>query len=328
MYIKPNCFLIIVTLTCLFGLSLFLYSSFAVSDKLRIVYITDLNLYNTPSQSQGEKHILEKKFGILVYESQTVFQETIKYINQKLNPDIVIFGGNNIADAKKNENLWMLFLDMISELKSNVFVNLGINEIKAYNTDELIHSLSSYGYKPNTLWYAQKIKNYLFIGLDSVLLFNNPKLSREQLKWFTSVLSRNKDDLTVVTLYHSLLDSEGNIINNPVAKKIIDIINVNPQVKLVISGGEYLNRVHLFNKCLFINSPSPVVYPCSFKLIEFLPDRINIQTVKIPLKGIIKKALKSAQDAEVFKAKASSKDIKNHLLGKNQDLEFNYVFLE
>ena len=328
MDIKQKIFSIIITLNCLFGWNLSAVASPINNDNVNIVYISDLNLYHTPSQNQGENHVLEKKFGILVYESQAVFQELIRYINQKLKPDVVIFGGNNITDGKKNENLWQLFLDMVSELKCEVFVNLGVNELKLYNMDELIHSLNIFGHRTKSSWYSRKIKNYLFIGLDSVSLFNNPKLSKEQLKWFTSTLSQNKNTITVVTLYHSLLDSEGNIINNPVAKKLTEIISVNPQVKLVIFRGEYFNRVHLFKDCLFVNAPSPVVYPCSFKVIELLPDRIKIKTVNIPLKGVIKKAFKSAQGAEYFKVKISPKDVKSYLSGKGQDLQFDYLFYD
>ena len=327
MNIRQIIFLIITSI-CLFGLGLSVLASQVSGNRVNIAYISDLNLYHTPSQTQGVKHVLEKKIGVQVYESQAIFQEIIKYINQKLTPDVVIFGGNNITDAEKTENLWQLFLDMISELKSDVFVNLGVNELKIYNIDELIHSLSIFGYKTKSSWHSQKIKNYLFIGLDSVSLFNNPRLSKEQLKWFASTLSQNKDMVTVVTLYHSLLDSEGNVLNNSLAKKIIEIISVNPQIKLVMFGGEYFNRVHLLKSCIFVNSPSPVVYPCSFKFIELLPDRIQIKTVHIPLKGIINKALKSAQEAEYFKSKTSSNDVKSYLLGKKQDLRFDYVFLK
>ena len=328
MSIKQKIFLIIFTFISLLDCALSVSSFNESKDKITVIYISDLNLFHTPFQNQIEKSALEKKIGILVYESQAVFQELIRDINQKLNPDIVIFGGNNIALGKKNENLWMLFLDMVSELKSEVFVNLGINEFKIYNTDELVRSLSVFGHRTNNLWHSQKIKNYLIIGLDSVSIFNNPKLSKEQLKWFASVLSQNKNTITIVALYHSLLDSEGNIISNPVAKKIIEIIGTNPQIKIVLFGSEYFNRVHLLKGCLFVNAPSPVVYPCAFKMIELLPDRIKIKTINIPLKGVIKKALKSAQEAELFKIKHSSNDIKSYLLGKNQDLQFDCVFSE
>ena len=323
---KQKIFLIIIALISLFRCYLSASALYASDDKINILYISDLNLYHTPSQNQEGKHILEKKFGIQIYESQAIFQEIIKYINQKLSPDIVIFGGNNISDVKKTENLWQLFLDMVSEIKSDVFVNLGVNELKNYNTDELTSSLNIFGHQKNNLWYSQKINNYLFIGLDSTSLFNNPKLSKEEFKWFISTLSGNMSIPTIVALYHPLLDLEGNIVNNSLAKKIIEIISVNPQVKLVLSGGEYFNRVHLLNGCVFVNSPSPVVYPCSFKVIEFLPDRVKINTVNIPLKGVIKKALKSAQEAEVFKAKTSSNNVKSYLSGKGQDLQFEYHF--
>ena len=328
MNIKQKIFLIIFTFISLLGCVLSASSFNDSKDKITVIYISDLNLFHTPFQNQVEKSVLEKKFGILVYESQAVFQEVIKRINETLNPDLVIFGGNNIALGRKNENLWMLFLDMVNELKSEVFINLGINELKIYNTDELVRSLSLFGRRTNNLWYSQKIKKYLIVCLDSVSIFNNPKLSGEQLKWFASVLSQNKNTITIVALYHSLLDSEGNIISNPVAKKIIKMIDANPQIKLVLFGGEYFNRIHLRKGCLFVNAPSPVVYPCAFKMIELLPGRIKINTINISLKGIVKKALKSAQEAESFKEKVSRNNVKSYLSGKNQDLQFDYVFSE
>jgi len=66
----------------------------------------------------------------------------------------------------------------------------------------------------------------------------------------------------------------------------------------------------------------------SFKLIELFPDSLQIKTVDIPLKGVINKAFKAAQESEYFRDKASSNDVKSSLLGKNQDLRFNYDFVK
>ena len=215
---------------------------------------------------------------------------------------------------------------MTSEVKGKILVNLGINEIKTYNTDELINSLRVLDRKGNTPWYFEKIKSYLFVGLDSVSLFNNPKISKEQLNWFESVLLKNKNIPTVVTLYHPLLDANGKLLNIPIAKKMVGIIKTNPQIKLVLFGGQYFNRTYLLNGCLFVSAPSPVVYPCSFKYIELLPKIIRIKTVNIPLKGIVNKALKSVESADAFKTQIPLKDLKSYLSGSKQDLQFDYVF--
>ena len=92
MSIKQKIFLIIFTFISLLDCALSVSSFNESKDKITVIYISDLNLFHTPFQNQIEKSALEKKFGILVYESQAVFQELIRDINQKLNPDIVIFG--------------------------------------------------------------------------------------------------------------------------------------------------------------------------------------------------------------------------------------------
>lgn len=326
MTLKLKIIFTIITLICLLGPASSVLASHINDNAIKVVYITDLNLFHTPSQTQINKSNLENQFGILLYESQAVFQELVKNINQKISPDIVIFGGNNIALEQTDNNLWQLFLDIVSEIKSDVFVNLGANELKTFNSDELVTSLSSFDGDRKVTWHSKKIKNFLFIGLDSVSLMNNAKMSSKQINWLTNILAKNKKTLTVITLYDPLLKEDGSIINNKIVKKITSIIAKNPQIKLVVFGGTYRNRSKIINNCLYLAASSPVVYPCSFKSIELIPGKIKVRTLTIPLKGVVKKALKSAEDAECFKSKVGSGAIKSYLSGNRSDREYDYVF--
>lgn len=316
----------IITLICLLGSAFTVFASHINDNVVKVVYIADLNLSHTPLQTQNSKSNLEKQFGILLYESQAVFQELIKNINQKLSPDIVIFGGNNIAFNETDNNYWQLFLDMISEIKSDIFVNLGVNELKTLNSDELVSSLASFESDRKVTWHSKKIKDFLFVGLDSVSLMNNAKRASKQINWLIDILAKNKKTLTIITLYDPLLKDDGTIVNNKSAKKIANIIAKNHQIKLVIFGGRYFNRCKIINDCLYLAIPSPVVYPCSFKSIEIAKGKIKVRTLTIPLKGVVKKALKSAEDAEYFKSKGNLGAIKSYLSGKLSDREYDYVF--
>ena len=161
-------FIIIVLIT-----SFFLTFSYANSveednNNLTLVYISDLNLAPTPFVDQREKHALEALDGLLVYESQVIFQDIVKYLNQKLEPDLVVFGGNNVLTGLNNKNqqgvdegIWNLFLDMASEIKAVFLIVLGQNEIKSQSKTSIAQMLKSFGQEVTNTWWLYKIKNYL-----------------------------------------------------------------------------------------------------------------------------------------------------------------------
>ncbi len=326
---------LIITLFILTGSILTCFAFFAqdnLSNGLKFIYISDLNLYPTPSITQSRKHDSEKSRGLLIYESQAIFQEIIRYINQKIDCDAVIFGGNNIYSPLKKitqkENVWQLFLDMASEIKSTVLIVLGDNELKTCNIDELIHGISLYNPSAKTSWWTYELKDCLFIGLDSSSLFNNKKESEVQLNWLSEVLLKNKQKNTLIFLHKSLIDPEGNLIDNQNAKKIFDIIKAHNQVKFIGSGNELINRAKLVDSIIYVISPSPSAFPCSFKYVEINNSKIKIRTIKLPLKGIIKKAeqylVESDYAIKLFPS--SPKLVKQYVSGDSTDtdLEISY----
>lgn len=300
--------------------------SHAYDDTLRFVYITDLNLYPTPLIKQN---VLEEKDGLLIYESQTIFHEIVGYINQKFDFDFnfVVFGGNNITnydEGQKKENIWQLFLDIANQIESKVFFVFGENEAKAKNTDELTHILNSSGIKTFTPWWAYKVKNYLFIGLYTPVLFNDKKLSIEQLNWLKKVLLKNKKNTTIIFMHESVFNPSGKAFQGNSVKEFLNIVKDNPQIKLVFSGNSLLNRVYDLNKARFIISSSPIRFPCLFKLVEISNSRIKVQSFKVPLKGVVKKAEEYLVSSQVAKElfPSSSKSIVKYVLGGASDSNF------
>ena len=321
--------IILFLLSLILIISLKTFSS-GQQENVKFVYIVDLNLFPTPFISKREKHFVELKHGLLIYESQAIFQDIIKFINQKLDFDFVVFGGNNVSEipsviTERSNNIWHLFLDMVSEIKSNVLFVVGENEIKVQSNDELVRSLKLQDVNSKNLWWSYKMKNYLFVGLDSLPFFyNDERLASEQLGWLNKILLENPNCITVIFSSKALIKPNGNLLTNVQIEKFIKIIKQHQQIKLIIFGGEYLNKITLFDGILLMFSSSPIAYPCSFKLVEISPTKIKINTLSIPLKGVIKKAEQYLVEAETAKSlfPESPKSILKYVMGNGSDLNF------
>lgn len=319
---------ILCVISILIVLSFYIFYSYA-NNNIRFLYVSNLNLYPTPITTIHEKCYLEKKYGFLIYESQSIFQEIIRYINKNVNFDLVVFGGNSISHdskekAKLKEDFWQLFLDMASEIKSQILLVLGENEIKTKNTYELVNALNIQGIKTNTTWWSYNLKDFLFVGVNSFYFLSKHVFAKDELNWLKYLFSKNKEKFTIIFLDEPLLNLDFKEFDNQLIQEFYKIINSNPQIKLVISSSKNLNRIKLINKKVHVVSSSLISFPCSFKVIEISPQKIKIKTYPIPLKGIIKKAEQSLIDSEIAQElfPASLKSIKKHVLGLPLDTNF------
>lgn len=324
------CFLFKITKIIGFFLIVFSFvlSSYA-GNSIKFLYISNLNLLPTPLSTKIEKSNIEKKYGLLIYESQSVFQELIRYINQKLDFDFIVFGGNNIFFSKNEESIvtediWQLFLDMASEIKSQILIAFGENEIKTKNTLQLLHALNLYGVKADNTWWSYDFKDYLFVSLNSFYFLSNHLISKEELNWFRNLILKNKNKFTVVFLDETLVNSNFEPIKNNYINEFYEIVNKSPQIKLIVSSSKYLNRIKLVNKKIHVINSSLISFPCSFKLIEISPKKIKIKSYPVPLKGIVKKAEESLFDSDIAKEfyPNSPKAVKRHVLGLPDDTNF------
>lgn len=305
----------------------------------KLVYVTDLNLFPTPLAKKEQKHVLEKTYGVQVYESQTIFQEIIRYLNKDLDFDFVVFGGNSISSSSGNNNflqeeIFQLFLDMASEIKSNYFMIFGKNEHSLKNREELIKVLKLQGLTTKDTWWSYQHNDILLIGLDSTLFFNHSDLLVEkQIKWLKDILSKNNNLLTLIFLHQSIITPEGNFLENEnrFVKEFSSILKNNKQIKLIISGNEYINRHKaLFNgNITYLISSGPTIYPCIFKYIEINKSKISIKAINVPLKGIVKKAKMSIIQSGFAKSKfpQDPKLITNYVTDDKSDLNFD-IYLD
>jgi len=299
---------------------------------IKFVYVTDLNLYPTPCSNIRTKSKLEIEKGLLFYESQAVLQDLVSYINLKINPDFVIFGGNNIADfsSSTSDDLLQLFLDMTSQLKSSFFIISGENEIKSKNTTDLIRAIKSTGVNSSETWwmYAIPESDLIFIGLNSALFSVSSSESIKQLNWLSKLLIKNRNKNIVLFMHDSIVQTDGKIVKNKYALKLYKLIKQNPNIRLVASGNTSANRLKLSGKTLFTLTASPLAYPCTFRVFEISDKSLSVKTVKIPLKGIIKKAEKYLIESDFAKSipQTSAKSIKSYAEGKKVDNEYSLTF--
>ncbi len=311
-------------------LTLFSITAFSIenSESLRFVYVSDLNLYPTPQETQRLKSKYEKSDGLLLYETQAIFQEIVRYINKNYNCDFVIFGGNNISDLgftnnnQSNLNVWNLLLDMASEINSKFYIVVGKNEVTSVSNNDLIHALNhNCDLETKYTWWHKKTNSFLLIALDSVLFFNSKYHAKVQLDWLSQLLLKNKDLPTIVFLHEPILSHSGIALEKSDIKNLIQIIQKNKQIKLIVSGSDYINRIKNLGNTVNIISSSPSIYPNSFKYIEISKEKVKVNTVVIPLKGIVKKAEQSLIDSDRAKNQPLElyKSIKNYVLGEVPD---------
>lgn len=325
--------LIVLFLLFLLDSSLALVESNEGNRSFKIVYITDLNLYPTPLTSKKEKHILEKGIGLLIYESQAIFLDLIRYLNKNEKPDIVVFGGDNISGFSEKygdieQDVWQLFLDMISELKAVVLSVFGKNELNTLSKKELVRTINRFGIGTSDLWWSYKLDNTLLIGLNSELFFTSGDETEKQIIWFKNKLNENKNSVIIVFMHKSLIDLNGNVIKNQNVGAFINILKTRQEMVLVVSGDGYLNRIKKVDNVYYILSPSIIAYPCNYKIFKVDSNSIEIKTKQIPLKGIIKKAEKSLEDSD-FAASFylnSHKPVRKHVLGEYSDNNMMFHF--
>jgi uncharacterized pyridoxamine 5'-phosphate oxidase family protein len=299
---------------------------------IKFVYIPDLNLYPTPASNIRTKSKLEKEKGLLFHESQAVFQDLISYVNLKINPDFVVFGGNNVADfsSSVSDDLLQLLLDMASQIKASFFIVSGGNEMKSKSANDLVRVIKSTGVNSSETWwmYAVPENNLIFVGLNSSLFFVSASESVKQLNWLSKLLAENKNKNVVLFMHDSIVQTDGKIISNKYALKLYKLIKQNPNIRLVASGNTSANRLKLSGKTVFALTSSILAYPCTFRIFEISDKSLSVRTVKIPLKGIIKKAEKYLIESDFAKSipQSSEKSIKTYAEGKKVDNEYSLNF--
>ena len=240
----------------------------------------------------------------MLQESQLFLQESIKSINA-LKPNFVIFGGDQVEGPGKDDKNWQLFIDLAQSLTCPWYFVLGESDIsgkppadkmKTYGLDFKGRGNSS----PNPYWSADPMPGLHLIGLDtSVANSSIGEIEEEQLKWLKSDLAANRGKFTIVVSHHPLLAPppydggppwDDYVLPNGADAR--EMLATSPDVRMVLSGHLYLNKVQLENNVFHVSSAGLNVYPCEYKQFVVNKTGITMKSYEVPFPALIKKANK------------------------------------
>ena len=268
----------------------------------KMVFLPDINL--SFKDKDGE---------ILYKESLVILQDVLKTLNQEENLDFVVFGGDLTDNADGKFSDIPMFLDTVSELKAKYYAIIGDREAHladGFSKENFTKEFDEFDNKTldQTFWEVEPVKNVLLIGLDtSIKNEENGYLNLHQLFWLDNILKNNRDKFTIIVMHHPpLITTE--IDKNKWQKYTLQkpdlfrqLINLYPQVKIVLSGHHHCNYVKKINEKLFMTQPSIVEYPNSFNILKIYPDRVEVKNKKISFKQIIKEARKKLINSDYAK---------------------------
>jgi 3',5'-cyclic AMP phosphodiesterase CpdA len=180
------------------------------SNDFSFVFMTDIHLTEERNATEG-------------------FLQAIDTIN-KLSPDFVLTGGDNIMDALaesygRSDTLYNLYEETIKELKMPVYNTMGNHEVFGlYETSGISPDHEEYGKKlyENRLakrYYSFDHNNWHFVVLDGIGFTENRRyyghIDTEQLAWLKSDLEKAGDKPVVVSTHIPLLSVGAQIMNGP-----------------------------------------------------------------------------------------------------------------
>ncbi len=212
------------------------------SNDFSFVFMTDIHLTDDKNAVEG-------------------FSQAIDSIN-KLAPDFVLTGGDNIMDALAqtfgaSDSLYQLFNKTSEKLNMPIYSTMGNHEIFGlYEKSGVDPSHPEYGKKLYEDWIAKRYysfdhKNWHFVVLDGIGITDDRHyyghIDEEQLEWLKNDLEKNgKERPVVVSIHIPLLSigsqimegptkgmSEGSIVTN--AHDVIKILE-QYNTKLVLQG--------------------------------------------------------------------------------------------
>ena len=203
------------------------------------------------------------------------FSQALDTIN-KLMPDFVLTGGDNIMDAlgqtyERSDSLYNLYEELVKKLKMPVYNTMGNHEVFGlYESSGVSPEHDLYGKKLfedrlSKRYYSFDHKNWHFIVLDGISFTEDRHyrgwIDEEQIEWLKADLEKNgKEKPVAVSIHIPLLSvgqqimqgpttafKEGSVVNNA-----LDVIKILEQykVKLVLQGhlhfleDVYYNVIH------------------------------------------------------------------------------------
>lgn len=265
------------------------------------VYLTDTHLTTGVPDSSFK----------MVQESQLFLQECVKSINA-LKPDFIIFGGDQVETVGANEKNWQLFVDIAAGLNAPWYFVLGEQDV---SSKPPIDKMRTFGpdfkgrgiKESNPYWSADPMPGVHLIGLDTSAPNSSVgNLEEDQLAWLKGDLAANKGKFTIIITHHPLLAPppydggppwEDYVLPN--GSDAREIIAASNDVRLVLGGHLYMNKVQLESNVYHVSAAGLDVYPCQYKYFKVSKTGIAMQSFEVPFPALIKKAMKALSSSNL-----------------------------
>lgn len=265
------------------------------------VYLTDTHLVNGLPDN-GPK---------MLQESQLFLQDVIKGINA-IKPDFVIFGGDQVETVGANEANWQMFIDLVQALNCPWYFVLGEQDVSGKG---FVDKMRQFGpdFKGRGItgstpyWSIDPKPNVHLIGLDTSKANNiTGDISEQQLDWLKKDLAENRGKFTIVISHHPLLAPAPYDGGPPLDEYVLpngsdarEVLGASSDVRLVLSGHLYMNKIQLEREVYHVSCAALNVYPCQYKLFRVGKDAITMESFEVPFPALVKKAKKALADSSL-----------------------------
>lgn len=231
-------------------LSFFIATTLSYADDMRFIQVDGV-LFNASDKKSIAK-----------------FEKIILDINKQKNVDFVIFSGNNISKATK-ENLEG-FVKIAKNLNSPYYFVLGnkdVNKPKKFGKKEyaqyLKKNVKSHRWIkfPN---YCFEKKDIVFIVLDGskeVIQSTQGYYRPETLDWLEEQLNKHNDKKVVIIQHYPIIPPEKKELYYTFkAEEYLELVNQHSNIKAIFSGHFNVNKEIKFGNILYVSTANAPQY--------------------------------------------------------------------
>jgi len=250
-------------------------------------------------------------------QSSNILDDVVMQINQVPDIDFTMFTGDLVNKPKESQ--LMEFINHANCLSAPWYAIDGNHDVQQYcmPKDKFFKILCCHNanFSFEGPYYAFTPKDgYRVICLDTIILdrmTTNGEVDEKQLKWLKDELKEAKNDVVIICMHVPIVEpyhSESHRLLNRV--DVLEALHKYDTHIIVCSGHVHGSKIIQDKNILYIDTPSLVTYPCSYRIIN-----INNQRKKVIIDVYTKQTrVQSALNTAKMKVLASS-----HFAGTPED---------
>lgn len=242
-------------------------------------------------------------------------REIVSAVVQELNEgqfDRVLMPGDMLRDGEPT-NLDVL-REMLEELAHPYRVIFGNHDYAppgkpGISKAAFARAFAGRGFSSEEYYSAESVGPMRIIYLDSTRIGRvNGHIDRRQLNWLRSQLEAHPDAPTIVMLHHPLIPAHPDDAAKPWSrvfmvqepKETLELLESSPQVKMVIHGHHHMSAVNTQKGIHHISVPSVMSYPCAYMTLRVIGDKVEYDTIPVPVEGLEAQARKAVLEQTSF----------------------------